>query len=137
MIRPFAHLAVCLTLGAACAGAQQQSTPVRQPGDTAAVPRTDPLNPNLIPPGFGTLRQDDIALKFQLAGVLVKSLKSGPKAPPNPWGSAGFEWNTATPPIMQNFVETPTITRGPYDYHEATEAELFEGFPEDFKKTES
>ena len=38
---------------------------------------------------------------------------------------------------MQNFVETPTITRGPYDYHEATEEELFDGFPEDFKKTES
>jgi len=74
---------------------------------------------------------------FILAYVLVKSLRSGPKAPPNPWGSAGFEWNTATPPIMQNFVETPTITRGPYDYHEATEEELFDGFPEDFKKTES
>jgi cytochrome c oxidase subunit 1 len=32
---------------------------------------------------------------------------------------------------MQNFAETPTITRGPYDYHLATEDELFEGFPEE------
>jgi cytochrome c oxidase subunit I len=68
---------------------------------------------------------------MMLAWVLVKSLRSGEKAPPNPWGSAGFEWNTATPPVMQNFTETPIINRGPYDYHLATEAELFDGFPED------
>ncbi|MBK6531423.1 MAG: cbb3-type cytochrome c oxidase subunit I [Deltaproteobacteria bacterium] len=74
---------------------------------------------------------------FILAGVLIQSLRNGAKAPPNPWGSAGFEWNTASPPIFSNFAETPVITRGPYDYHEATEEELFDGFPEDFKKTES
>jgi cytochrome c oxidase subunit 1 len=74
---------------------------------------------------------------FILAGVLIQSLRKGPKAPPNPWGSAGFEWNTASPPVFSNFTETPVITRGPYDYHEATEEELFDGFPEDFKKTES
>jgi len=74
---------------------------------------------------------------FILAGVLIQSLRKGAKAPPNPWGSAGFEWNTASPPIFSNFAETPVITRGPYDYHEATEEELFDGFPEDFKKTES
>ena len=74
---------------------------------------------------------------FILAGVLVQSLLRGAKAPPNPWGSAGFEWNTASPPVFSNFIDTPTITRGPYDYHEATEEELFDGFPEDFKKTES
>ncbi|MDO9017774.1 MAG: cbb3-type cytochrome c oxidase subunit I [Deltaproteobacteria bacterium] len=74
---------------------------------------------------------------FILAGVLVQSLLKGAKSPPNPWGSAGFEWNTSSPPIFSNFAETPVITRGPYDYHEATEEELFDGFPEDFKKTES
>ena len=74
---------------------------------------------------------------FILAGVLIQSLRKGAKSPPNPWGSAGFEWNTASPPIFSNFAETPVITRGPYDYHEATEEELFDGFPEDFKKTES
>jgi cytochrome c oxidase subunit I len=61
----------------------------------------------------------------------IKSVASGPKAPPNPWGSAGFEWNTTSPPIMHNFHETPVITRGPYDYHLATEEELFDGFPEE------
>jgi cytochrome c oxidase subunit 1 len=74
---------------------------------------------------------------FILAGVLIQSLLNGAKSPPNPWGSAGFEWNTSSPPIFSNFAETPVITRGPYDYHEATEEELFDGFPEDFKKTES
>ncbi len=71
---------------------------------------------------------------FILAWVLLKSLLSGPKAPPNPWGSAGFEWQTASPPINQNFKEIPTITRGPYDYHLATESELFDGFEEDRPK---
>jgi cytochrome c oxidase subunit I len=69
------------------------------------------------------------------AYVLIKSLRSGPKAPPNPWGSAGYEWQgTESPPVMQNFRETPTITRGPYDYHLCTDEELFDGFPEDLKK---
>jgi cytochrome c oxidase subunit 1 len=70
-----------------------------------------------------------------LAFVLVKSLKSGPKAPPNPWGSAGYEWQgTESIPVMQNFRVPPTITRGPYDYHLCTDEELFDGFPEDAKK---
>ncbi|MDB4942265.1 MAG: Cytochrome c oxidase polypeptide, partial [Labilithrix sp.] len=43
---------------------------------------------------------------FILAGVLVQSLLKGAKAPPNPWGSAGFEWNTSSPPIYSNFAET-------------------------------
>lgn len=74
MIRPFALLAVCVTLGAACAGAQQQPAPAPVAGDTASATRLDSLSPNAIPPGFGKLRQDDIALKFQLPGVQVKAI---------------------------------------------------------------
>jgi cytochrome c oxidase subunit 1 len=48
----------------------------------------------------------------------------GPKAPRNPWGSAGFEWQTTTPPHPHNFAEDPVIRRGPYDYHLATDEEL-------------
>jgi cytochrome c oxidase subunit 1 len=48
----------------------------------------------------------------------------GEKAPRNPWGSAGFEWMTTTPPHPHNFAEDPVIRRGPYDYHLATEEEL-------------
>ena len=63
------------------------------------------------------------------AFTLLSSLKTGKKSPPNPWGSAGYEWNTATPPLLFNFAETPVITRGPYDYHLATPEELSDGFP--------
>ncbi|MDQ3034750.1 MAG: cytochrome c oxidase subunit I [Myxococcota bacterium] len=63
--------------------------------------------------------------------MFVLSLMRGAKSPPNPWGSAGFEWQTSSPPIMHNFHETPVITRGPYDYHLATEEELYTGFHED------
>ncbi len=68
------------------------------------------------------------------AYALLSAVFSGKKSPPNPWGSAGYEWNTATPPVLANFVETPVITRGPYDYHLATPEELFDGFPEDAPK---
>jgi len=81
---------------------------------------------------FSTVGSWIIAVGFLImAWVLVKSLLSGKKAPPNPWGSAGFEWATESPPVHFNFKEVPTINRGPYDYHLATEAELFDGFPEE------
>ncbi|MFN9811713.1 MAG: cytochrome c oxidase subunit I [Deltaproteobacteria bacterium] len=66
-----------------------------------------------------------------MAGMFVRSLMSGRKSPPNPWGSAGYEWATASPPIEHNFHEQPVMKRGPYDYHLATDEELFDGFPEE------
>ena len=69
-----------------------------------------------------------------LAGFLVmaamfwRSLTSGRKSPRNPWGSAGYEWQTESPPIEHNFHHQPVMERGPYDYHLATEAELFAGY---------
>jgi hypothetical protein len=36
---------------------------------------------------------------------------------------------TTSPPHPHNFAETPVMTRGPYDYHLATDEELFTGFP--------
>ena len=41
--------------------------------------------------------------------MFIRSLLSGKKAPRNPWGSAGFEWKTTTPPHPHNFAETPVI----------------------------
>ncbi|MBN8613765.1 MAG: cytochrome c oxidase subunit I [Deltaproteobacteria bacterium] len=66
-----------------------------------------------------------------MAFMFIRSLASGAKAPPNPWGSAGYEWATASPPIEHNFHGQPVMTRGPYDYHLATDEELFDGFPEE------
>ncbi len=56
--------------------------------------------------------------------MFIQSLQSGKKAPRNPWGSAALEWQTTTPIPFHNFLEQPVVTRGPYDYHLATEEEL-------------
>jgi cytochrome c oxidase subunit 1 len=67
---------------------------------------------------------------FLTAYTLLEALWKGKKAPRNPWGSAGYEWMTDTPPCLANFHETPIITRGPYDYHLATPEELATGWDE-------
>jgi cytochrome c oxidase subunit 1 len=67
---------------------------------------------------------------FLTAYTLLEALWKGKKAPRNPWGSAGYEWMTDTPPCLVNFHETPIITRGPYDYHLATPEELATGWDE-------
>jgi cytochrome c oxidase subunit 1 len=82
--------------------------------------------------GFSSVGSYVLGAGFVVMLVMfLRSLRNGPKAPPNPWGSAGFEWQTASPPIAHNFHATPVITRGPYDYHLATDEELYSGFPED------
>lgn len=62
--------------------------------------------------------------------TLLEALWRGKRAPRNPWGSAGYEWMTDTPPCLANFHETPVFTRGPYDYHLATPEELATGWDE-------
>jgi cytochrome c oxidase subunit 1 len=47
---------------------------------------------------------------------LAWSLRFGRKAGPNPWGAVGLEWTTASPPIKENFPETPVVTWDAYDY---------------------
>jgi cytochrome c oxidase subunit I len=49
-------------------------------------------------------------------GNLLVALKWGDKAPPNPWGSRGFEWLTSSPPPKHNFAAPPTLDYSPYDY---------------------
>jgi cytochrome c oxidase subunit 1 len=41
----------------------------------------------------------------------------GKPAGPNPWGAAGLEWQTESPPPPANFDETPTVTEPAYTYH--------------------
>ena len=65
---------------------------------------------------------------FLILGYLVHSLFRGKKAPSNPWGALTLEWTHATsPPDYHNFLETPIVTRGPYDYHLAPELFSVEG----------
>ncbi|HEX6084922.1 MAG TPA: cytochrome c oxidase subunit I [Thermoanaerobaculia bacterium] len=47
---------------------------------------------------------------------LAWSLKFGRKAGTNPWGAAGLEWATTSPPPKENFHETPVVTWDAYDY---------------------
>ena len=47
---------------------------------------------------------------------LIWSLWWGKDAPANPWGAAGLEWQTTSPPPTFNFDETPIVTTEAYDY---------------------
>jgi len=51
-----------------------------------------------------------------MVGYLIMSLFNGKKASDNPWGGATLEWQTATPPVHENFDEQPIVDRDPYDY---------------------
>ncbi len=53
----------------------------------------------------------------------VWSWIAGPKAVNNPWKSLTLEWQTTSPPPVENFFGEPVLTSGPYDYGlgEATE----------------
>jgi cytochrome c oxidase subunit 1 len=53
---------------------------------------------------------------------LVRSFRSGKPAEDNPWGSAGLEWRTMTPPPLLNFVGEPDLSRGVYEYPENVES---------------
>jgi cytochrome c oxidase subunit 1 len=78
--------------------------------------------------GFSSIGALILGTGFGIMAIMfLYSLFKGDKAGRNPWGSAGFEWNTTTPPHPHNFEDTPVIRRGPYDYHLATEEELATG----------
>jgi cytochrome c oxidase subunit 1 len=49
---------------------------------------------------------------------LVWSLFYGQRAPANPWGATGLEWQTPSPPFSKNFAVTPVVDQGPYAYPE-------------------
>ncbi len=51
-----------------------------------------------------------------MVGYLIHSLFGGRRSEHNPWGGPTLEWETATPPVLENFEETPVVTREPYDY---------------------
>jgi len=74
-------------------------------------------------PRFETLHKISTSGTWFLGvGVLMmmyyfyKSLRSGPKAPANPWGARSLEWSIQSPPIEHNFHEIPTVIEGPYEY---------------------
>ncbi len=47
----------------------------------------------------------------------------GPRAERNPWRSLTLEWQTSSPPAIENFDEDPILWAGPYDYGIDTQAD--------------
>ncbi len=47
---------------------------------------------------------------------LFWSMRYGKRAPSNPWGATGLEWQTQSPPIRDNFEEPPVVTQEAYHY---------------------
>jgi cytochrome c oxidase subunit I len=66
---------------------------------------------------------------FLAVGILImfanfiRSLRSGPPAPANPWQGLTLEWTTSSPPPEENFHEIPTVTDWPYSYGKKTRHE--------------
>jgi cytochrome c oxidase subunit I len=54
----------------------------------------------------------------------IWALGYSPKAGPNPWGAAGLEWTTPSPPPTENFAITPIVTGPPYIYTPEKEVEV-------------
>ncbi|MGE0614038.1 MAG: cytochrome c oxidase subunit I [Bacteriovoracia bacterium] len=58
-----------------------------------------------------------IGLGFVLAAIyLWRALMSGPKAGDNPWNSLTLEWQSPSPPPLENFLKDPVVTEGFYEY---------------------
>jgi cytochrome c oxidase subunit 1 len=60
-----------------------------------------------------------VMLAFQVVFFInfIMSLRSGKKAPENPWNANTLEWQTPSPPPHGNFgSEMPKVYRGPYEY---------------------
>jgi heme/copper-type cytochrome/quinol oxidase subunit 1 len=55
----------------------------------------------------------------------LHSLRTGRRAPADPWGGYTLEWHTSSPPPVYNFLALPTISseRPVYDLRKARETE--------------
>ncbi len=68
-----------------------------------------------------------LAIGFLLPVLyLTWSLKYGPAASDNPFGATGLEWQTPSPPPLENFAKIPIVTTGPYAYDAVESERIFE-----------
>jgi len=70
---------------------------------------------------MSTLGASILAIGFLMpAFYLTASLLKGAKAPQNPWGAKGLEWEkAASPPVTLNFSEPVVVTEPAYNYPSA------------------
>ncbi len=47
---------------------------------------------------------------------LIQGYRKGEKSSRNPWNGLTLEWQTDSPPTLENFDEIPTVTEAPYEY---------------------
>jgi cytochrome c oxidase subunit 1 len=59
---------------------------------------------------------------FVVVVYLFASLKTGKRAPKNPWGATTLEWQAPTPPTLYNFPEPPVLHEI-YDYDDMVPAD--------------
>jgi cytochrome c oxidase subunit I len=58
-----------------------------------------------------------LALGYALPmAYFLWSLKWGDRAPANPWGAKGLEWETTSPPPTDNFAVQPVVNEPAYNY---------------------
>jgi cytochrome c oxidase subunit 1 len=76
------------------------------------------------PPEFQTLNilsstgASILAISYLIPVIYLGwSLFRGARAPDNPWGARGLEWQTTSPPPKQNFLERPVVQKA-YAYDE-------------------
>src|SRR5208337_1832055 len=68
---------------------------------------------------FSTAGSTVLAVGYVLPMIyFLWSLRYGKIADDNPWGAAGLEWKTASPPPTFNFDQTPEVTWEAYNYEE-------------------
>lgn len=66
---------------------------------------------------FSSIGSYVLGLGFIIMAVyLIHAMLKGKPAGNNPWGALTLDWQTQSPPLEHNFVETPKIEHGPYDY---------------------
>jgi cytochrome c oxidase subunit 1 len=58
-----------------------------------------------------------LAIGYLLPAIyLLWSLKFGKIAGANPWQAPGLEWQVQSPPLAENFLETPVVDFEAYDF---------------------
>ena len=58
-----------------------------------------------------------LAVGYTLTVIyFVYSLFKGEPAGANPWLATGLEWKVDSPPLPENFAETPVVSEGAYEY---------------------